>query len=239
MIKFFRYIRQSLLAQNKFSKYLLYALGEITLVVIGILIALQINNWNEDRKERKTERIVLEDLRDNIGRNNRLIELALEKFDQIDKSTHIVKADFNKKSPYSDSLSFHYSQSTRHGGFILRLNADGYESFKNAGFGIIRNEKLKDEILSLFEVTYANYGIELEWSNGVYAGFYGWWDNYFYTTEKDLLIPIDFDKILSSNLFISKINETMFVRESLKIAMMHCLNHNMSVLKLINDELES
>ena len=49
MIKFFRKIRQKLLAENKFNKYLLYAIGEIVLVVIGILIALQINNWNEKR----------------------------------------------------------------------------------------------------------------------------------------------------------------------------------------------
>ena len=50
MIKFFRHIRQKLLSENKFSKYLLYAIGEIILVVIGILIALSINNWNEQRK---------------------------------------------------------------------------------------------------------------------------------------------------------------------------------------------
>lgn len=47
MIKFFRNIRQNLLAEGKIGKYLKYASGEIILVVIGILIALQINNWNE------------------------------------------------------------------------------------------------------------------------------------------------------------------------------------------------
>lgn len=51
MIKFFRNIRRTLLMENKTSKYLKYAIGEIVLVVIGILIALQINNWNEDRKD--------------------------------------------------------------------------------------------------------------------------------------------------------------------------------------------
>jgi hypothetical protein len=51
MIKFFRKIRQKMLAENKFRKYLIYAIGEIILVVIGILIALQINNWNEERKD--------------------------------------------------------------------------------------------------------------------------------------------------------------------------------------------
>lgn len=47
MIKFFRKIRQKMLTENKFSKYLIYAIGEIILVIIGILIALQINNANE------------------------------------------------------------------------------------------------------------------------------------------------------------------------------------------------
>ncbi|MBT8306228.1 MAG: hypothetical protein KJN85_04770, partial [Maribacter sp.] len=50
MIKFFRKIRQQLLIENRTGKYLLYAIGEIVLVVIGILIALQINNWNEEKK---------------------------------------------------------------------------------------------------------------------------------------------------------------------------------------------
>ncbi|MDB9961778.1 DUF6090 family protein, partial [Oceanihabitans sp.] len=49
MIKFFRHIRKSLLMENKTGKYFKYAIGEIVLVVIGILIALQINNWNENR----------------------------------------------------------------------------------------------------------------------------------------------------------------------------------------------
>ncbi len=53
MIKFFRNIRQGLLMQNNTSKYLKYAIGEIALVIIGILLALQINNWNEGRKQDK------------------------------------------------------------------------------------------------------------------------------------------------------------------------------------------
>ena len=53
MIKFFRKIRQNLLSEGKTKKYLKYAIGEIILVVIGILIALQINNWNEQRKRDK------------------------------------------------------------------------------------------------------------------------------------------------------------------------------------------
>ncbi|MFT7066002.1 MAG: hypothetical protein ACJAUO_001580, partial [Sediminicola sp.] len=62
MIKFFRKIRQKMLTENKFSKYLLYAIGEIILVVIGILIALSINNWNENRKESNLELEILSGL---------------------------------------------------------------------------------------------------------------------------------------------------------------------------------
>ncbi|MFD2726683.1 DUF6090 family protein [Hyunsoonleella rubra] len=65
MIKFFRKIRQKLLSENKLKRYLVYAFGEIILVVIGILIALQINNWNEQRKEHQKiakiyERLILD-----------------------------------------------------------------------------------------------------------------------------------------------------------------------------------
>ena len=59
MIKFFRKIRQQLLTANKFSKYLLYAVGEIILVVVGILIALQINNWNQNKLTEAKEQMYL------------------------------------------------------------------------------------------------------------------------------------------------------------------------------------
>ncbi|MGB5316457.1 MAG: DUF6090 family protein, partial [Robiginitalea sp.] len=55
MLRFFRTLRQRFLNENKFNKYLLYAIGEIVLVVIGILIALSINNWNENLKNKKLE----------------------------------------------------------------------------------------------------------------------------------------------------------------------------------------
>jgi len=62
MIKFFRKIRQNMIKENRTSKYLLYAIGEIVLVVIGILIALSINNWNEEQKENNQERFILNKL---------------------------------------------------------------------------------------------------------------------------------------------------------------------------------
>ena len=69
MLNFFKKIRQQLLSENRFSKYLIYAVGEILLVVIGILIALQINNWNEENKVYKKQANYLVLIKDEMSNN--------------------------------------------------------------------------------------------------------------------------------------------------------------------------
>ena len=76
MINFFRKIRQRLLAENKIGKYLAYAVGEIVLVVIGILIALAINSWNQDRLDVKKESKILNNLVTDLEEQS----LALEEY---------------------------------------------------------------------------------------------------------------------------------------------------------------
>lgn len=77
MIRFFRSIRRGLIARNRFTNYLLYAVGEIILVVIGILIALQINNWNDARQTRALERKFLGNIRDDLVSNIAQIDIFL------------------------------------------------------------------------------------------------------------------------------------------------------------------
>ena len=77
MIKFFRKIRQKLLSENRVSKYLIYAIGEIFLVVIGILLALQINNWNEENKTYIKQRSYLALVKSEMSNN--LDALQIEK----------------------------------------------------------------------------------------------------------------------------------------------------------------
>ncbi len=82
MIKFFRKIRQRFLTENKFSKYLIYSIGEIFLVVIGILIALQVNNLNEDRKERKVEIRLLNELITGLSNDLSTLRYNIDKHSQ-------------------------------------------------------------------------------------------------------------------------------------------------------------
>lgn len=88
MIKIFRKIRQKLLSENKFSKYLIYAIGEIILVVIGILIALQINNWNEKQKNETKTRLLFSEILQDIENDIKAIDdinLFIDNKDSIAK----------------------------------------------------------------------------------------------------------------------------------------------------------
>jgi hypothetical protein len=77
MIKFFRKIRYELIEKNRTGKYLRYAIGEIALVMIGILLALQVNNWNEERKDRTSEREYLIDVHNEFILNKAMFEKTL------------------------------------------------------------------------------------------------------------------------------------------------------------------
>lgn len=94
MISFFRKIRQNLLMENKIGKYVKYAIGEIILVVIGILIALQINNWNEDRKGNIKLKKAIQSVYNDLVSDSLLINQALPLVDQ----RNTVIADLLKRS---------------------------------------------------------------------------------------------------------------------------------------------
>lgn len=102
MIKFFRKIRQTLLTENKFSKYLLYAIGEIVLVVIGILIALQLNTWKDENQAKKEELKILKSVYNEMTEN-------LIQFDQI-YFMHQKKQNSLKAILFSNLNNFSLSQ---------------------------------------------------------------------------------------------------------------------------------
>jgi hypothetical protein len=103
MIKFFRRIRQNLLTQNKFNTYLLYAIGEIILVVIGILLALQISSWNEQRLENKQEAELLlglkKEFQDNLSQLNASIKINGKVTQTCLDLTRMIRTDSVRKAP--------------------------------------------------------------------------------------------------------------------------------------------
>jgi hypothetical protein len=101
MIKFFRRIRQEMIKENRVSKYMLYAIGEIVLVVIGILIALQINNWNEQQKNKKLEQDyycrLFEDVVQDKEQMSTLLALAEERLEASNQAVRVLLAENAKK----------------------------------------------------------------------------------------------------------------------------------------------
>ena len=96
MLRFFRQIRQRLIADNKITKYLLYALGEVFLVVIGILIALQINNWNEERKTRLQDREFLNNLKVELSVDIAALQDRIARYQKINEAIKNTLALFDR-----------------------------------------------------------------------------------------------------------------------------------------------
>ena len=105
MIKFFRKIRQNLLSEGKNGKYFKYAVGEIILVVIGILIALSINNWNEKRKDRLIENQILDEMLISLKSDKMTFEMLEKRL--MDKDSAIQKIlDLRERGELSNGKTF-------------------------------------------------------------------------------------------------------------------------------------
>ncbi len=140
MIKFFRKIRQKLIVENKFSKYLLYAIGEIILVVIGILIALTINNQNEQRKKIEQEQVILKQLITDYKANLLQLENKIEmRRKLIEESLNVLSITSKDKSIPQDSLSMIFAT------FFMDPTFDPIENdvMNSGNIKLINNDTLK------------------------------------------------------------------------------------------------
>ena len=141
MLKFFRRIRLKLLDKGNLKRYLIYAFGEILLVVIGILIALQVNNLNENRKTRVNEGQLLNDLIIEIEDDFTSLNYNNERHSEAINSCKVLLDIINKNIVYNDSLSFHLAAVHYYTVFISNMGA--YESLKSKGFETISNKELR------------------------------------------------------------------------------------------------
>lgn len=149
MIKFFRKIRYDLMEQNKTGKYFKYAIGEIVLVVIGILIALSINNWNEARKIKKQEVVYLNNFKSDLQLSILEIKQFVDRRNSLINSANVVMEHFNGK-PVKDWDSFNKHIVDIYSWQSFYLIDNTYQELKNSGnFAIISNNSIKNGMLNL------------------------------------------------------------------------------------------
>ena len=139
MARIFNTIRQRLLAQNRFTRYLIYAIGEIVLVVIGILIALQINMWNEGRKDRVKEQVVLTRLIEEFNSNLQQLDEKIEIREEIiGSSTKALDYMDHPEGLHRDSLMAKINAMTITPTFDPIIN----DLVSSGNIRLVRNQKL-------------------------------------------------------------------------------------------------
>ena len=137
-----------MLAESKFAQYLIYALGEIVLVVIGILIALSINNWNGQRKDRNAEQQVLSLILSDLIANEEILATAETKIDkQIDQTIRILELMHTNPA---DSLMGNAKRLLHHGTEVedIQLNLAGIQSAINNRIELVTNDSIKRSLIS-------------------------------------------------------------------------------------------
>jgi len=162
-----------MLTESKFSKYLLYAIGEIILVVIGIFLALQLNNWNQDRIASEKEHLLLKELHDEFINNKKQLEEVVRTH-QICASAcdsiitlfpiDLEQVNLDSLQNWMSNTGYHYTFNPSQGVINSLVNTSSFE--------LISNDSLRRTIISWSDVL-ADYQEEEIKALTYYKGDYG------------------------------------------------------------------
>ena len=157
-MKIFRNVRKQLASENKVMAYLRYAIGEILLVVIGILIALQVNNWNENRKDNDAANKALLSLREDFREN---VDQIKERVFQVNRTTkylnnliNIIDRDSTTVDP--DSLGKYITTGADY--WNVKITSSTYDALSGAGnLDLIQNEYLRKLLAEFYSTTKSGF----------------------------------------------------------------------------------
>ena len=251
MIKLFRNIRQNLLNEGKTSKYFKYAIGEIVLVVIGILIALQINNWKEEKKFRIVEQSILNNLKEDFNKNQQEIEVLIfanNKYHRnLNKFIEILKSSRKETNiQISDTLT------------MAAISAPTYIPttstidviISTGNIDLIKNEELKmlisrfkREVADLSEDEYdvrtmANIQLAplLSTENDLIDEYE---NTYAYTIDRDNKVKINSSSLVNnSNLLSTYIAQRLYYNKMILSQLNGVYEMQKEILELINNEIK-
>lgn len=148
----FRKIRKELTDENRILKYIWYAIGEIVLVVVGILIALQVNNWNEDRNTRRIEQKLLNELKKDLEETKvdllSDIKKAHNELRVTDSIYQKILHDRTERNPEPIKITMHFIYNRSD----LFPKKSAYESLQAFGINLVSNDSLRKSITDLYEL---------------------------------------------------------------------------------------
>jgi len=207
MIKFFRKIRYSLMETGKTGKYFKYAIGEIILVVIGILIALQINNWNEHRKENKLEQDyyckLLEDAQQDLVQVKYQI---INTNKRIAASNNVIQM-LQSENPKLDTLMSETLKALSLITYTIRPNNAAFEDLKSSGnLNVLKDNDVKTKVIDYYSMLEGMIDVMNINADGAVDIFFekkdylkiGWQHMSFVKESMDMN-KVDFNKLNPSN----------------------------------------
>jgi hypothetical protein len=149
MLSLFRKFRLSLLKQQKITQYLTYAVGEIFLVVIGILIALQINTWNELRKVREYEVKMLKELKATLEKDRWYFSTQIPRLANKQNAANRLLSMFENKEENLDTLNRYFSNLRFE--VTFQYNSGAYGSIKSGGIDKVSNDSIRAKMAGIYE----------------------------------------------------------------------------------------
>lgn len=211
MKNYFKQIRKNLIDGENIRKYLIYAVGEIILISIGILFAFYLNNLKTESNIRIDEIKILEELNSNLKSSIITFERAI-KAERLYYSYNLMILDYlDNKKLYNDSLDVAF------GTYMWTISSNpitgGYDYLKSKGIELITNNSLRKEISFVFEHEFSILKEENEvWANNLQQNItYPYYVNHFrkyypeesYSNNVDYAKPFDYDALLEDDIFKS------------------------------------
>ena len=233
MINFFRKIRKQLADDNKPFKYLRYAIGEIILVVIGILIALSINNWNEDRKQENLKQRLYVELYESIKSDTVDYNDDLKVLKSVVLNVKLLKEKINLDTPYTIGLD---SSLAIIG--LIRSNEANYTiltRISNVGIEIIDNVNLRNEFIHYYEDS-KNFVGYAKKPNDLLDKIY---PKYFIShILEESAVPENFEELKKVNEFKVALDYCLDASEELIERTSHRKELAIGILKMLDNEIK-
>ena len=237
MFYFLRRIRKYLIASNNFHKYILYAIGEIILVVTGILIAFQVNSWNEKRKALVLEIQLLNQFETELNADIVDINEVINYYEKVNASCQVLIQSLKTRQTYHDSLGYHFDMWNDYEHF--NINTSAISNLNSRGVEIITNDSLRNQILHLYNQTYA-YATEI----GEYFRqdhVHGTYPVHLQRIEpivwREQAIPNDYESLFEDKVFM---NHLQWIKNASYWNLQHfyhTLDEVEKVIRLIQDQL--
>ena len=166
MINFFRKIRRKLADENSFWKYAKYAVGEIALIVVGVLVALFLNNLNTERSYKVSEIEILNEIKSNLNSSLAVFQRGVQTEMEYLKYNLLIMDYMDQKKPYSKELEPAF------GVYFWTISSNpisgGYEFLKSKGIDLVTNDSLRKNISEMFENEFSILKQENEvWANNL------------------------------------------------------------------------